>query len=327
MAIPPPFGSPPTLSMVPNADFSSTLSQLGKVKGLANLNVMMIDLTNQPKRSVGRGTTGVYNGAPTRYIASCGKVSAMFAAFRLRKNFREAAAEATARTADELVAEVEAAWRPLMEHTISGLADFPKLKTIFDITGGNRNWEIQFSDRYYKRMEGMIGPSHNDDASYCILNLGYQYIQGALIAEGFYTRGAGGLWLTGDYAKGRDGPAEPSCKSNQAGNVEALAKFMMACSNQVLVKDSASSQMRRMMNNAFQFRILRDLGRPVAPTSFGKLGIGFNGTYYDACHIERTTAKGTPLRYVVVILGSQGAGGLWSCGQFVDDIIAAEHGG
>jgi hypothetical protein len=110
-------------------------------------------------------------------------------------------------------------------------------------------------------------------------------------------------------------------------NVQALATFMTACSNQALVKDSASSQMRRMMNNCFMTRILQDLGRPASRSSFGKLGIGYDGTYYDAALIERTTANGTNLRYVAIILGSRGSQGLWGCGEFLDDIVTDVNGG
>lgn len=327
MALPPPFATGYVPSFVPNTFFNDSLKQLADVKGMSDLNVMLVDLTKQPKRPVGFGATGIYNGSRTRYIASIGKVAAMYAAFRLRKNFREAASEAKARNANELIEEVTQAWKPLVERSIGGVADFPQLKTIFSINGNQGGWDIQFTDTYYKRMEGMIGPSHNSDASYCILALGYQYIQGALAADGFYKTGEGGLWLTGDYAKGRDGPVEPTSRSHQVGNVGALAKLLVAAANQGLVKDSASSQMRRMMNNAFMFRILRDQkpSRSVSPTSFGKLGIGSDGTYHDAAIIERTTDKGTKIRYAAVILGSKGAGALWSAGKFLDDIVVAEH--
>ena len=326
MALPPPFSAGHVPSFVPNTFFNDSLKQLADIKGMSDLNVMLVDLTKQPKRPVGFGATGVYNGSRTRYIVSIGKVAAMYAAFRLRKNFREAAREARARNANELVAEITKEWKPLVQRTISGVADFPELKTIFTINGNQGGWDIQFTDTYYKRMQGMIGPSHNSDASHCILALGYQYIQGALAADGFYKAGEGGLWLTGDYAKGRDGPVEPTSRSHQVSNVGALAKMLVAAANQGLVKDSASSQMRRMMNNAFMFRILRDKpSRPVSATSFGKLGIGSDGTYHDAAVIERTTEKGTKIRYAAIILGSKGYTPLWRAGRFLDDIVVAQH--
>ncbi|MGQ0486010.1 MAG: hypothetical protein ACT4SY_11755 [Hyphomicrobiales bacterium] len=330
MAFPPPFATaPPNLSFVASTYFNDTLKQLGKVASLANLNVMLVDLTKQPKRPVGFGSTGTFNPGATRYIASTAKVAAMFAAFRLRKNFREAAAQASANTVDDLRDEVTRAWKPLVEHSVGGSADFPNLKTIFSIGGTKGNWDIQFTDTYQKRMEGMIGPSDNHDASYCILALGYQYIQGALVSEGLYKSGDGGLWLAGDYSKGRDGQTEPISKKHQVGNVSALARFLVAVANQALVKDSASASMRRMMNNAFMFRILSEQkpSRPVSYGSFGKLGIGADGTYHDAAVIERTTPKGTLIRYAAVILGSKGAGPLWSVGKFLDDIVVSAHGG
>ena len=330
MALPPPFATAPAnLSFVPSTFFNDNLKKLGKVAGLADLNVMLVDLTKQPKLPVGFGATGTFNAGVMRYIASTAKVAAMFAAFRLRKNFREAAAQASANTADELRDEVTQAWKPLVEHSVGGSADFPNLKTILAISGTRGSWDIQFTDTYLKRMKGMIGPSDNHDASYCILALGYQYIQGALASEGLYKSGEGGLWLAGDYAKGRDGETEPISKLHQAGNVSALAAFLVAVANQALVKDSASATMRLMMNNAFMFRILDEQkpSRPQSYGSFGKLGIGADGTYHDAAVIERSTSKGTLIRYAAVILGSKGSGPLWSAGKFLDDIVVSAHGG
>jgi hypothetical protein len=330
MALPPPFAkSPPELSFVPSPFYDDGLKELSRIASLASLNVMLVDLTNQPKRPVGFGATGTYNPGRPRYIASVAKVAAMLAAFRLRKNFRAAAAEASSNTADDLRNEIAAEWRPLVERSVGGPADFPNLRTIFSITGGRGNWDIHFTDTYLTRMKGMIGPSDNYDASYCILALGYQYIQGALAAEGLYKPGEGGLWLAGDYAKGRDGQPEPLSRKHQAGNISALSRFLVGVANQALVKDTASGQMRLMMNNAFMFRILaaETPSRMISPKSFGKLGIGSDGTYHDAAVIERATAKGTPIRYAAVILGSKGAGALWDVGKFLDDIVVAAHGG
>jgi hypothetical protein len=334
MALPPPFATaPPKLSFVPSNYYNDSLKMLGKDTRLANMNVVLVDLSNKPRSSVGFGSIGTFNAERTRYVASVAKVAAMFAAFRLRRNFREAAAESSAKTSDDLRAEVTTAWRPIVERSVGGPADFPNLKAIFSITGASGGWQINFSDTYLQRMKGMIGPSDNYDASYCILALGYQYIQGALASEGLYKPGEGGLWLAGDYSRGRDGAPEPISKKHQAGNASALANFLVAAANQALVKDSASAQMRMMMNNAFMFRILgdEDPPRPVtygpAGYSFGKLGIGADGTYHDAAVIERTTAKGNRIRYAVVILGSRGAGPLWSAGEFVDRVVANAHGG
>lgn len=330
MDFPPPFATaPPSLSFVPSPYIEDHLKKLSRRASLASLNVMLVDLTNKPKGPAGFGSIGTYNPGKPRYIASVAKVATMFAAFRLRKNFREAAAAASAKTPDELRQEITAAWKPLVERSVGGPPDFPNLKTIFSISGTQGNWNIQFNDKYFERMEGMIGPSDNSDASYCTLALGYQYIQGALANEGLYKAGEGGLWLAGDYSKGRDGQPEPISRKHQAGNVSALSRFLVAVANQRLVKDTASGQMRRMMTNAFLFRILGEQVpvRALSPKSFGKLGIGADGTYHDAAVIERTTPKGTPIRYAAVILGSKGADPLWTVGKFLDDVVVAANGG
>lgn len=186
MALPPPFVSSGfTQSLVPSPSFDLTLQLLAQNPKTAMLDVLVIDLTTQPKASpAGFGTLGVLNGGRPRYAASTVKVAAMFAAYRLRKSLIEAGLQAQANTPDELVAEIQADWGPIIAKTMPGQDDFPKLKQIFDISGSNRAWKIDFTSKYRAHMHEMIHPSENHDASVCILALGYKYIQGALKVRG-----------------------------------------------------------------------------------------------------------------------------------------------
>ena len=58
MAISPPFGSAPVLSLVSSSGYNSALAKLAKYPQYAGLNVMLVDLTGQPKKPIGLGTTG-----------------------------------------------------------------------------------------------------------------------------------------------------------------------------------------------------------------------------------------------------------------------------
>lgn len=325
MAVPSPFAAAPaSLSMVSGPEISQAMPELGTRAELRQMSVVLIDMTKQPKNGgVGFSYYGGTNADTTRYSASLVKIAAMFAAFRLRKNFRAAADELPAKTPEELRALVTEAWKPIVEKSVGGAKDFPDLKRIFDIAGSNGNWTVHFTDKYMKDMEDMIGPSDNEAASRCILPLGYQYIQGALAAEGLYS--GGGLWLAGDYSKGRDGIPEPKSKSHQAADAASVAKFMALLVKQDLVENTASAVMRRIMNNCFMTRILTTNERTYAPYSFGKLGIGTDGSRHDCAVIERTLDNGKVVRYVAVILGAQNPTALWTVGKFLDDIIAWVH--
>jgi hypothetical protein len=326
MALPPPFATTAAaVSVVPSGDFASQFAKIRAVPELSNISVCLMDMTNQPKKVAGHSLTAGLDPDLTRYSGSVVKIAAMFAAFRLRKNFREAAAQAAASTVADLIVEVTDAWKPTVELAPGSKKDFPDLRKIFTITGSARNWTIDFNDTYYTRMKGMIGKSDNDDASYCILPLGYKYIQGALVAEGFYK--GGGLWLGGDYAKGRDGDPEPTSKSHQAASAASAATMLSLLVMQSLVKDSASSQMRRMMYNCFTTRALHGAtpARLTSPYSFGKLGIGVDGTRHDAAVIERTIKNGTTVRYVSVILGAPRYDSLRRVALFLDDVVEWWH--
>jgi hypothetical protein len=328
MALPPPFvSSGSSQSFVPAPAFDSTLQLLTKDPTLGLLDILVVDLTSQPKGGIGFGSFGILNGARPRYAASTVKIAAMFAAYRLRKSLIDAGSGADANTPDEFVAEVEREWKPIVAKTMPGQDDFPKLKTIFDISGSNKSWTIEFTAKYSAHMVGMVRWSHNEDASACILPLGYKFIQGALLAEGFYTLGGGGIWLTGDYSSGRDGPADRFSGSHQAAHVSAYAKFITALANDTLVDAKASDEMRKIAKGFWMKDILKENNKSVSPNSFGKLGIGNDQTYHDVAVVERTTGRGNLIRYAVVILGSQTATPLWTVGEFVDEMVAIAHGG
>ena len=314
-----------SIAIIPNVDLTTELNKIGKYADLAKVSVILLDMTGKPKRSGGFSMFSGRDAGTTRYSASLVKIAAMYAAFRLRKNFREAANETTVTKPDEMIGQVMDAWKPIVEKAPGSDKDFPNLKRIFAISGSKGSWIIDFDQAYFKRMQGMIGPSDNHDASYCILSLGYKYIQGALAAEGLYS--GGGLWLSGDYAQGRDGDPEPVSKSHQAASATSVATFLTLLMSQGLVKDSASATMRGLMTNCYMTRILdaQKPPRPYAPYSFGKLGRGPDGTFHDCAVIERPIANGTIIRYCAVILGSQGIGPLWRIGTFLDDVVEAAH--
>ena len=320
MALPPPFpSSQQTLVVLPNPFLWVKLEPLRQDPRFKNMGVQLVDLTT------GMNSIGGWNAGATGYAASTVKIAAMFAAFQLRENFSNAAA-GIGKDPDDLIRLVTADWRPLVENSMAGAAkDFPNLKKIFDISGSAAaGWIIDFSSAFGKNMEAMIGPSKNDAASFCILSLGYQYIAGALAAEGLYSAADGGLWLAGDYTPGgRDGKPEPKSKSYQAASAAAMIRFMVLLNGKKLVSKKASGEMRKLMSNHFMKRILADRGVGGTITDhFGKLGIGNDGSYHDVAVIERAEG-GKRIHYAVAMLRSKGYGTLDKLGDLLDDVVIA----
>jgi hypothetical protein len=300
MALPPPFG--PTQRMiyaVDKAAMNTKLAELQRDPRFAPMSVVLVDMTGPVH------VFGGWNVHKTRYSASCVKIAAMYAAFRLRENLNEAAKGLQAKDPDDLIKKITDEWKPIVEKSITGPKDFPQLKTVFKISGSGSGWTFAFTKAYQKALEDMIGPSDNYAASTCILGLGYQYINGALAAEGLYSDTLGGLWLAGDYSSGRDAPAEKTSKSHQAASAGAIARFLILLDAKTLVSETASNEMRAMMNNSYLKRILDHLSKSQT-YHFGKLGIGDgDGSYHDLAVVERPIEKGS-IRYACVMLGSQG---------------------
>ena len=299
MALPPPFAdsSQWVIALEPPV-INSKLAALQRDPRFSPMSVLLIDMTGPVN------VFGGWNIHKTRYSASCVKIAAMFAAFRLRENLNEAAKGLHAKDPDDLIKKITDEWKPIVENSISAPKDFPQLKTVFTISGSGSSWTFAFSKTYQRALEDMIGISDNRAASTCILGLGYQYINGALAADDFYSEDLGGLWLAGDYSSGRDAPAEKTSKSHQAASAAAIARFLILLDGKRLVSEQASNEMRALMTDSYLKRTLNVIPKPHTD-HFGKIGIGDDGSYHDLAVVERATSKGR-IRYASIMLGSQG---------------------
>jgi hypothetical protein len=295
------------------------------------MGVALVDLGARSKHDFAAGGLNFsvgWNLHVTQYSASLVKIAAMFAAFRLRENVRAAAATSKAKDSDELFAQITADWKPIVERSVpGGRRDFPQLDRIFSAGGGAGGFSIDFDGRFRDSMADMIGPSDNAAASRCILALGYQYIQGALAAEGLYTSDKGGLWLAGDYSSGRDGTPEPKSRKHQAASAAAVARFLTLLETNRLVSADACSEMRSLMTNDYMIRFLDADGRTTS-SHYGKLGIGGKSSGYsrhDCAVIERSIA-GKTIRYAAIMLGAKNFDVLADLGIALDNAMLTANG-
>jgi hypothetical protein len=230
----------------------------------------------------------------------------MFAAFRLRENLSIAVNQTSAVTGEDALRTVAVDWKESVETAVpGGRPDFPQFNKIFNIAGAKGGWQLTFSSDFKKHMDLMIGHSDNRSASICIDRLGFQYINGALAADGLYSFQNGGLWLGGNYA-GRNWMPEPKTKLTHMGaTARAVARFLTLLEDSRLVSPQASADMRDTMALAgtWFFEGL-DRARPKRPVQsvYAKVGI-YGGKYHDCAVLERA-ARGTKIRYAAVVLGA-----------------------
>jgi len=305
----PPFAleAPRVTWMMSNPYDDNTLDAVRRHPRFAKLGVAIIDLTARTRRADGVGwiTSEGWNMDEQRFVASLVKIAALFAAFRLRSNLRIAASETQAGTAADMLRAVTQAWKPVVESALpAGAPDFPQLERIFSIRGSRAAWQIDFLPEFVHHMELMIGHSDNHSASVCIDRLGFQYINGALAAEGLYTPGLGGLWLGGNYA-GRHWLREPRTNlTHMGGTATAVARFLTLLEDSRLVDPDASNEMRDIMRLAGSW-LEEGLSSARPPRhvldSYAKVGL--MGTCHDCAVIERASA-GKRIRYAAVVLGA-----------------------
>lgn len=325
----PPFAleAPPVFWMI-NPYTESEIDDLQSNPRFSKLGVAIIDLTGRTRRPDGAGWTTFagWNMYDQRFAASLVKIAAMFAAFRLRNNLRIAANEVKADNGKQVLKTITADWKGVVETAVpSGRPDFPKLDQIFTISGSTGAWNIDFSKAYRDHMEAMIGHSNNHSASVCIDGLGFQYLNGALAAEGLYSAEFGGLWLGGNYA-GRDWMLEPRTKLTHMGaTAKAVAAFLTLLETSRLVSPDASHEMRHIMGLAGSwFEEGLDRAKPPRPVARIYAKVGLMGTFHDCAVIERS-ASGKAIRYAVVVLGAPAAQVIRNLVVKLDDYILASN--
>lgn len=329
----PPFAiAAPEVFYLVNPFTEGMVDELSRHKRYKDLGVLVIDLTFRGRRADGAGfiTSAGWNTGVFRNAASLVKICAMYAALRLQRNLGIALNETSAKTAKDALEEVARDWKEVVETAVpSGKRDFPQFAAIFDVAGSTGAWTLKFKREYMKHMEEMIGHSNNRSASVCIDGLGFQYINGALAAEGLYSAGRTGLWLGGNYG-GRAWMPEPTTGlTHQGATAAAVARFLTLVEDNRLVSPEASTEMRRIMALAgtwFYEGLARAKPARSVTSAYAKVGI-YGGRYHDCAVIERGAAQGRPIRYAAVVLGANDPQVIRDLAVKLDDYIVASNVG
>jgi hypothetical protein len=274
----------------------------------------------------------------------------MFAAYQLRQAVRAAANGSPAATPDDLWQSITDAWSATVSHRVAGRpADFPKLANIFDATGGRGHWTIDFTDQgkdwtditrigdglpaglgFRDRIKLMIGNSNNHAAASCIDDIGFQYLNGALAAEGLFNKSdGGGLWIALDYGGHKWGKLDGGGWA-QGATAASVARFLALIETNRLVDADASGEMRDMMSfqghyGSWFVNKLNNAGR-VTTRAYGKIGL--DGTMDDCAVIERQVmVDGRPkrIRYGAVGLGASSQAELDTLIMRLDDSMVADE--
>jgi hypothetical protein len=333
-ALSPPFPPAVTRKWVKTKPLDDWVKDLA-AKQFPSMGISVVDVSLSSRTGSTPGFLA-YGGAQDdvdHYAGSLPKIAAMYAAYRLRERLTKAAAGLTDKTADEVIAKVEAAWKPIVSTAFPGKpADFPKLKRIFSITGGPGAWTFEFKNDnmswealnarhggripstrgFYDRMKLAIGWSDNGATGTCVEDIGRQYLNGALANDGFYDRGSQhGLWLSGNYDGVESGAWEkkPDSVSAQTATAASVAWFLTLMETDRLVDADSSKDMREnIMGEPWFIDTLNRNKRPVAPApaSYGKVGIdGGRSTDRHDCAVLTRTEPGWTFRYVVVALNAK----------------------
>lgn len=326
----PPFSLEPArvFWMLANPYTVNPLDAIKRKPRFANLSVAIIDLSARARRPDGSGwmTSDGWNMDDQRFVASLAKIGALFAAFRLRYCLRLAANETSAKTGAEAFKMVTDDWKGVVQTAIpAGKPDFPQFDKIFTIRGATGAWNIQFTDEYLGHLKLMIGHSDNHSASVCIDRLGFQYINGALEAEGLYVPGRGGIWLGANYA-GRAWMVEPSKKLTfQGATASSVARFLTLLEDDRLISADDSADMRDIMRLAGTW-LEQGLSRAKPPRPIIDIyaKIGLYGTSHD-CGVIQRSDHGKPIRYAAVILGAPDPQVIRDLVVKLDDYIIANN--
>jgi hypothetical protein len=303
-----------------------------------NMGVAIIDLTRRTRRADGAGfiTSAGWNLYEMRFAASMMKVAAMFAAFRLRENVRAAAQKVSLTGVSDKKKEaalwdaIKDDWKPAVENVIpDGKPDFPNLGRMFDL--GKTTGAIDFSPAIDGHLRKMIAESNTHSSGQVIDALGFQYLNGALAAEGLFSRTYGGLWLGANY-NGKNWKKEPITNITHIGaTATATARFLTLLEDNRLVSPEASVEMRRLMGQAGSWYrgALSDDGR--TPTrSYAKVGVAVGGNdkfqVFSECAVFERAASGVGFRYGLVGLSGRSADILGELAVRADEYVRRSSG-
>lgn len=296
------------------------------------------------------------------YSASLLKIGAMYAAYELRRSVNNLAAElgANVYTASEMFASLQSEFDSQISHNFDDILwklhitlspedrkkiKPPKYDQIFAAipltTGG---FALDFGGQFQNNMNQMIINSNNNSAAACIEALGYEWIDGALSAGGFFfPEGKTGIWLAGTFTGSL--PAVRIHSENDDDVAQATTCFDMAnlyahMFQQTLVDSGSSTE---MLNMLFVTAAVGDdpsyldyNRRQLPPRNFAvthsKIGSGPLKTgaivISDAAIVEFIVSSGVGKRFIVVFQNSFADNdSVYAMGSIVDRTIELFHFG
>jgi len=203
--------------------FSPNLPDLNNANpgftGLEDVAIAIVALTDDPKDP--RPAVS-HRGMDMFYSGSMLKTAAMYAAYQLRAAVNSIGATLKDGTDADVFAQLKKIFDPQIVAAVPPItntrgitADMltPKYSEIFTVTHASPiTFEFKIgpddsdektrrpASTFFANLRRMIVGSHNEAAGVCIRALGYNTIDGALQAAGFFrTNTQNGIWLAGDY--------------------------------------------------------------------------------------------------------------------------------
>jgi hypothetical protein len=303
----PPFAvSPSPVFFLIDPFTEDIIAGLRKDRRFKDLAVAITDLTLRARRGDGAGfiTNTGWNLYDMRVAGSMLKIVPMFASFRLRENLQIAINQVDSNDKNEVIETIERDWGEVVRTAINGRPDFPKIREIFTMSGARGSWNLQFTSNHLAHMKNSIG--HSDQASSTVLikRLGFQFMNGALEAEGLWSQELGGLWLGTDYSGG-NWKIEPRTQRTHVGaTAVGVATFLTLLEDDRLVGPQASDEMRGIMRLAGTWAGEGlDRARPRRPVLdvYGKVGIVKE---FNDCAVVERQHNGSRIRYASVVLSA-----------------------
>jgi hypothetical protein len=334
----------------PDSALQACLAKVAAIEKYKGLRFALVDLTGD----VTNPRYAHVGGEKQTSIDSMAKLGVFAAAYLLRDQVRTAAALLRGEKKEKVLKRLNAEWKPYWEARIDGRPkDSPKLEKIFEVDlGGPEHWQVRFkwepigenmmndlghsadagNVAFRNRLELMMRWSSNAAASACMTDLGFQAVNSLLADAGFFemNRG-GGLWLSKLYGRdvywGRRDPAGGG--TVQGGTARAIAEVLTLMAQDRLVRPGVAAEMRRIMSagqghgygswivNAIEAKG-RQVNRYVAK-------VGLFGRVSDCALMDRTTADGQALQYIMVVLNSPDDATMKDVSVLLDDCILAQH--
>lgn len=235
-----------------------------------------------------------------RFSASVLKSTVLYAAYELRNRAKLAA---PGMKADVVLGNLEAAWKPIVQHAVAGPPNFPQLAEIFNPYTST----VGFRDDFLADLKSMATYSNTEASGRVIAKLGHQYINGVLAKQGLYSRQKSGLWVGGNYNQIAWHPS-PGHSSYYTATPRALLRYLNLLYNNSLITTEVSKEMKSTLANFYSERIWTNTpGEYDDAKSYGKLGWEYMKNtkikiLYDAAVIARTSSSGN-FDYGIVIQG------------------------